>query len=624
MLSLSWQGSTESKLQKALRFLAEHYPLREDARGNLILEFKKCTALNRVCKISVHGTRAIIEYSDLTAALRGVGRLLSEKTPPQKEIIEQTDFKTVGIMLDCSRNAVMEVEHFKGWLRKIALLGFNMAMLYTEDTYELPGESYFGYQRGRYTAKELREIDNYAAGLGIEMIGCIQTLAHLEQILKWSEYAQIKDTPNVMLIGHKKTYALIEKMIKHFASHYRSRRIHIGMDEAEHFGRGRYMDLHGYRPSFDLFNEHLQRVVKLCRKYGVSPLVWSDMYFRIGSKSGDYYDKACRIPKSVKAKIPKDVRLVYWDYYHPDEAFYLDWIKRHRALGSEPAMASGIWTWHSLWYDRRLTEQNTGACIGACKKAGVDEIFFTMWGDDGAYCDFDSAFAGMAYVSELMYSVQVSQKMLARRFAAICGGDYDAVCLASNLNMHEGITLGSVDIGHSSSAFFWDDPLLAIYYCNKALQQPNYWPKLATHYKQLIASLDKRADSEGINHAITLAKILYHKIDICIELETAYRKRNREALRNVSKKIPVIIELLGELDKSFRHLWLKRNKPQGLEVLQIRIAGQARRYQELRQRLQELVAGKIAVIGELEERPTRALAKVSLRYRDTATSSAIF
>ena len=519
MLSLSWQGSgTHSTLQKALRLLARHYPLREGLRGDLAVTFKKSTLPNRGFKITVEGKKAVIEYSDATAALRGVGRLLSEKKTPQSEIIEETNFKTAGIMLDCSRNAVMKIEHFKGWLRKMAMLGFNMAMLYTEDTYELPGEPYFGFQRGRYTAEELREIDDYAASLGIEMIGCIQTLAHLEQILRWSEYAAIKDTPRVMLIGEQKTYALIEKMIRHFARQYRSRRIHIGMDEAEHFGRGRYMDLHGYKPSFDLFNEHLDKVVKLCKKYGLEPMLWSDMYFYMGSKSGTYYDPSCKIPGSVKAEIPKDARLVYWDYYHGDEAFYLDWIKRHRALGGEPLMASGIWTWHSLWYDRRLTEQNAGACIKACKKTKLNEIFFTLWGDDGAYCDFDSALAGMAYTSELMYCNKMSQKMLTRRFSAVCGGDYEAVCLASTMNMYEDITLGDTDLGHSSSAFFWDDPLLSIYYRNRALQQQNYWSKMRTHYKKLITALIKKANknsvSEDINHAILLAKILYQILNL--------------------------------------------------------------------------------------------------------------
>ncbi|MDO8301702.1 MAG: hypothetical protein Q7T18_00520, partial [Sedimentisphaerales bacterium] len=295
------------------------------------------------------------------------------------------------------------------------------------------------------------------------------------------------------------------------------------------------------------------------------------------------------------------------------------------------------WTWHSFWYDRQLTEQNAGACVRACTKAGLNEIFFTLWGDDGAYCDFDSALAGMAYTSELMYCGDVSPTTLARRFSAICGGDYTAVCLASNVNMHESSTLGGAAVGHTSSAFFWDDPLLSICYHNKAMQQPTYWPKQRQHYKKLIAALTKTSTGRvarskqsvavvngGAAHALLLAKILYQKIDISIELDKAYRRRKKDALRTVCGKIPPVIKSLGEFDRSLRQMWLARNKPQGLEVLQIRIAGQIRRYEEVRQRLREFCAGRITAIDELEERPKKTLAKLSRRYRDIATGSATF
>ena len=55
-------------------------------------------------------------------------------------------------------------------LRKMALMGMSVAMLYTEDTYEIPQQPYFGYLRGRYTQQQLRELDRYAADLGIELI----------------------------------------------------------------------------------------------------------------------------------------------------------------------------------------------------------------------------------------------------------------------------------------------------------------------------------------------------------------------------------------------------------------------------------------------------------------------
>ena len=62
----------------------------------------------------------------------------------------------------------MTVDHFKRWLRRLSLMGYNMAMLYTEDTYKLPDEPYFGYLRGAYTMEEIKKLDAYAAKLGIE------------------------------------------------------------------------------------------------------------------------------------------------------------------------------------------------------------------------------------------------------------------------------------------------------------------------------------------------------------------------------------------------------------------------------------------------------------------------
>ena len=83
-----------------------------------------------------------------------------------------------GVMLDCSRNAVRTVEELKRFIDVLSLLGYDTLELYTEDTYEVDGEPYFGYLRGRYSGAELREIDAYAKQRGIELIPCIQTLAH--------------------------------------------------------------------------------------------------------------------------------------------------------------------------------------------------------------------------------------------------------------------------------------------------------------------------------------------------------------------------------------------------------------------------------------------------------------
>ena len=81
----------------------------------------------------------------------------------------------------------------------MAIFGMNMLMLYTEDTYEIEGYPFFGYQRGRYTNEELREIDDYAFDLGIEVIPCIQTFGHLGKFLRYKQHSNIAENDRVLL-----------------------------------------------------------------------------------------------------------------------------------------------------------------------------------------------------------------------------------------------------------------------------------------------------------------------------------------------------------------------------------------------------------------------------------------
>ena len=66
------------------------------------------------------------------------------------------DFDRFGIMLDCSRNGVRKVSALHRLIRLISRMGYNTLMLYIEDTYEINGQPYFGYMRGRYSTDELR------------------------------------------------------------------------------------------------------------------------------------------------------------------------------------------------------------------------------------------------------------------------------------------------------------------------------------------------------------------------------------------------------------------------------------------------------------------------------------
>ena len=259
--------------------------------------------------------------------------------------IEETPcFETAGMMFDVSRNAVLQPDTLRFFLRKMAMMGLNLGMMYTEDTYEVPGQPYFGYQRGRYSADELRALDDYADMLGIELCPCIQTLGHLNRALHWPALAHLKDNEEVLLADDAQTYAFLEELIAAAAAPYRSKRIHIGMDEAHGIGLGAHLRRHGYEDPHTIIRRHLSRVLEITRRHGLSAMMWSDMYFRPDSPTDGYYDSGMPSAEAVAA-VPPDVTLVYWDYYHETEQEYTDMLQKHAALPAPTVFAGGIWTW---------------------------------------------------------------------------------------------------------------------------------------------------------------------------------------------------------------------------------------------------------------------------------------
>lgn len=233
---------------------------------------------------------ALIRAAEPAGLWRGLGLLAGalERNEAGCDFRQTTPFRTRGIMYDCSRNSVPTVATVEKLLVKAALMGFNTFMLYTEDVYEVEEFPAFGKYRGRYSREELRAMDDTAASLGIELIPCIQTLAHLERFFRWPNTHALQDTDSVCLVGEEETYRFIEAMIRSISGGVRSRRIHLGLDEAHGLGLGRKLERDGYVPKTELMKAHVARVWEICRRYGLHPMMWGDMMFRMSIPDGGY------------------------------------------------------------------------------------------------------------------------------------------------------------------------------------------------------------------------------------------------------------------------------------------------------------------------------------------------
>jgi hypothetical protein len=612
---LNWTSEdTPAEIAAMLRCLAEDYPLRETAAAEAAIRFihepeRPGYAIDRA------GGVATVRYGRLSQAGRALGSLLAGL---DEDAGSEPAFTTLGILLDCGHNPTVTTAHFRTWLRRLTLLGYDTAMVYTEAGYLLPGEPCFGYQRGAYTLDEMRELDRYAATLGIEMVGSIQALGHLEQVLKWSPNGLLRDTEHTLLVGEPAANALVDNMVAFWSQACASRRLHVGMDETYDLGRGRYLDLHGYRRGLDLYVEHLQMVSETCQRHGVRPMVWSDVLFRLASTTGGHYDPGSRLPHEVRALLPRDLDLVYWDYYSPDPAHYRERIAQHRNLGYEPVMASAVWSWPTPWHNWRATEANGGACVEACREAGLQEMIFALWSDDGGFWDMDSNLAGVALMAERCYGDgTVDDAALARRFAAVCG---------SNLSLHRAAS--RLNDSLQACSVLWDDPLQAIYLRYAAKDGTDALREAEAHYRDVAASLaGQESDTAAgdLGHAALVSQVLAAKTGLAARLFDAYASHDREALTAIAQEVPQVVELIDQLAASYRRRWLATCQPFGLEVIQIRFAGQAARYRELGQRLSEYLDGEIATIAELEPSPGHGyLPDRSLSYRYLASGARVF
>ena len=504
-----------------------------------------------------------------------------------------TGFRHFGTMIDCSRNAVMTVDTLKKWIDLTADLGYNTLMLYTEDTYEIPGEPYFGYMRGRYTEKELKEVDDYAAEKGMELIPCIQTLAHLNAIVRWPAYREHVDTDDILLAGDEAVYHLIDKMFRTISRTFRSRTVNIGMDEAHMIGRGKYQDLHGYEDRTEIFLTHIRKVAELGKKYGLELLIWSDMFFRLAS-GGSYYDSQIRLDKSVKKLIPDNVGLVYWDYYSADRKRYANMLKAHRAIKSGSWFAGGLWSWSGPVPHNAFSIRCNKAAIESCREAGVEDVFLTLWGDDGNACSRFATLPALFHAAEVAKG-NTDEELIRARFQEKFGISFERFML---LDLPGTPGYSESEIFNPEKYLLYNDPftgLLDSTLTGSEGEQYGVAARLLKYQK------DQGEWSYIFETLHDLAAVLQLKAELGNRTRLVYKSRSKEALKALIADYDVLNRRLRHFHKTFQRQWFKENKPHGFDVMDIRLGGLIQRVTSCRERLKALLDDEITRIDELEE-----------------------
>lgn len=528
-----------------------------------------------------------VEYTAPCQFFRALSYL---KTSACFSIARAPAFEHNGAMIDCSRNAVPTVEAVEGILRKMALMGLDTLMLYTEDTYEIPEYPYFGYLRGRFSPAELRRLDRYALGLGVELVPCIQTLAHLERALHWTQVdPDLRDTNDILMVGEEKTYELIDRMFGALHGCFTTKRIHIGMDEAFLLGHGNFRFKNKIVPPHELMARHLSRVCEIARRYGMQPMIWSDMYLRAASPSGLYYDVPETIPPAILDAAPPDVPLVYWDYSHNEYDDYARLIRAHRQFRSEILFAGGLWTWvgPAPCYSKMRTA--SASALRACEDYGIRSVFATAWGDNGGETSPLAALYGMQLYAEYDYAADISQAWLAERFAACTGENPDAFAALDAFNTVEGIQARKTPPYPANSAKFllYQDPLVPLFAADTAhLTLSGHYDALCEFYA-------------GISSDTPCFEAMYRFYEQLARLLAVKCRWHEQAPAGTPQTAKALAALAVRCAQEARAcktawetLWMSTNKPYGFEILDLRMSALAGRFETAARQMEKLARGE--------------------------------
>ena len=566
-------------------------------------DIPQITYENRDCVyVRYSDGKAVVSNSTKSFLTRGLTHLAKGISDGKKEfeICEKPAFEVRGLQLELSRNGVMRVSTVKKILEYMACCGLNSVVLYMEDVYQLKNYPYFGYMRGAYSEQELKEIDDYAYELGIEVVPAIQVLGHMEQYLRHVESAPVRGTDSILLCGDENTYTFIEEMISTMRRCFRGSKIHIGCDESESVALGNYIKKNGYRKSADIINEHVTRVEKIASKYGFKPIMYSDMYFKMYSKTGSQFDYDVEFPENISELVP-NVDIAYWDYGQLTEEKYVKMMTAISRMGKKVMYFGGIWGWGDILPRYKYTFKGLIPGVKAAITSSIEDVYATTWGDDGNECNKMYEMFAMTVVSEICFKGRCCPMeeiySMSEFLFGVKEGFFEPISEIS-MPYEESVDFGLNDTYYGKGLFYTD-----ILYNLTGAEE--FYREAKLRYiassKELKGTITFDEYKSYEDFAVMVYHILALKAEIITNLRRAYKEGDKDFLKKTAcELLPSLKCMYSELLPLWQKMWLEFYKPFGWEVINGRLGFVMARVDYAIETLNKYLDGKLKSIEELD------------------------
>jgi hypothetical protein len=242
------------------------------------------------------------------------------------------------------------LDYLRHFVDFAARFGYNAFELYLEARVRTASFPYPPPEES-YSPDQMRELVDYAARRGIDVIPCVSTLGHVENFLQHPQLrhlSELRETgrsafdsqPMTFCPSLPETRAFLEAYLTEVAELFPSPYFHIGCDEVWDFGycplcRARLARGETYA---ELFADHIRFSHALVAgKLGKRVLMWDDMF--------EPYPEALDL-------VPTDIVQVVWQYHsllegcrsHFGQVRLDDRMAQYRARGIQYLIGPGPWT----------------------------------------------------------------------------------------------------------------------------------------------------------------------------------------------------------------------------------------------------------------------------------------
>ncbi|MEY2473047.1 MAG: hexosaminidase [Actinomycetota bacterium] len=313
---------------------------------------------------------ASVESADAAGARNAQATLAQLEAPYPDGVIEDWPAIAVrGVMLDVSRCRVPTLDTLKALLARLASWKINHVELYLEHTFAYAGHEEVWRDASAYTADELRELDDFADAVGIELTGQQNCLGHMERWLKHDRYRALAISPDGFTApwGEKRgpstadpdnpaTLALARDLFGQLLPNLRSRRAHVGLDEpweltAERSGSW-ITYLQSLRAARELAGHHV--------------LVWDDVLVH---------------NPELLSSIPSDVTICDWGYEAAQP--FDERAAELKTMGLPFWLCPGTSSWTTVAGRWTNAVTNIASACTAAVANGAEGVMVTDWGDQG-------------------------------------------------------------------------------------------------------------------------------------------------------------------------------------------------------------------------------------------------